>query len=155
MPSDFEVSAPSARHVELLRRALEVMDKTASARALVHQLGFPANEIDQQRDALAADIRRELVAYGALDRMAENARELGLDYEPAAQLCQDLIEQELYGKAVQAVQRAGRVGLSMLMRELHIHYNAAARLIDKMEESGVVSRMQPNGERLLIDVGQT
>jgi hypothetical protein len=40
--------------------------------------------IKEERDALAAELTR-LKASIALDKMADNARELGLDYEPAVQ----------------------------------------------------------------------
>jgi hypothetical protein len=40
--------------------------------------------IKEERDALAAELTR-LKASIALDKMAENARDLGLDYEPAVQ----------------------------------------------------------------------
>lgn len=58
--------------------------------------------------------------------------------------------QEQYERAVQIVRQAGRPGLSMLMRGLQIHFNAAARLMDQMEQAGVVTPVQPDGNRRLI-----
>lgn len=60
-------------------------------------------------------------------------------------------DQEQYERAVRIVRDAGKPGLSMLMRGLQIHFNAAARLMDQMEQAGVVTPMQPDGNRRLID----
>jgi S-DNA-T family DNA segregation ATPase FtsK/SpoIIIE len=44
----------------------------------------------------------------------------------------------LYDEAVRIVQESGRASISLLQRRLQIGYNRAARLIDQMEENGVV-----------------
>ena len=44
----------------------------------------------------------------------------------------------LYDDAVRIVQESGRASISLLQRRLQIGYNRAARLIDQMEENGVV-----------------
>ena len=61
--------------------------------------------------------------------------------------------QEQYERAVQIVRQAGRPGLSMLMRGLQVHFNAAARLMDQMEQAGVVTSIHPDGNRRLIERG--
>ncbi len=47
-------------------------------------------------------------------------------------------EEELYQKSVTIVLRAGKATTSMLQRRLKIGYARAARLIDLMEENGIV-----------------
>ncbi len=47
-------------------------------------------------------------------------------------------DDELYGEAVELVQRLGKASVSLLQRRLRIGYTRAARLIDLMEEDGIV-----------------
>ena len=63
-----------------------------------------------------------------------------------APLWEDMIQQQrqaqqeddLYGDAVEVVHTAGRASVSLLQRRLRIGYSRAARLIDLLEERGVV-----------------
>lgn len=43
-----------------------------------------------------------------------------------------------------------RASISAVQRHLRIGYNRAARLIEAMERAGLVSAMQPNGNREVI-----
>ena len=61
-----------------------------------------------------------------------------------------MTDQEQYERAVQIIRAAEKPGLSILMRELNISYNAAARLFVQMEDAGVVTCIQPDGNRRLI-----
>jgi S-DNA-T family DNA segregation ATPase FtsK/SpoIIIE len=45
---------------------------------------------------------------------------------------------EFYDQAVQLVAETGQASISMLQRRLRVGYNRAARMIEKMEEQGVV-----------------
>ena len=56
----------------------------------------------------------------------------------------------LYDEALKIVVDSQRASISNIQRRLRIGYNRAARLIEEMEESGVVSEMQPNGMREVI-----
>jgi S-DNA-T family DNA segregation ATPase FtsK/SpoIIIE len=47
-------------------------------------------------------------------------------------------EDELYGEAVELVQRLNKASISLLQRRLRIGYTRAARLIDMMEAEGIV-----------------
>jgi S-DNA-T family DNA segregation ATPase FtsK/SpoIIIE len=47
-------------------------------------------------------------------------------------------EDEMYDEAVELVRRLGKASVSLLQRRLRIGYTRAARLIDVMEERGVV-----------------
>ncbi len=53
----------------------------------------------------------------------------------------------LYDEAVAVVLRARCASISLVQRQLRIGYNRAARLIEQMEKAGLVSPMQPNGNR--------
>jgi S-DNA-T family DNA segregation ATPase FtsK/SpoIIIE len=56
----------------------------------------------------------------------------------------------LYDEAVAIVLKSRRASISAVQRHLRIGYNRAARLIEAMERAGLVSPMQPNGNREVI-----
>ena len=56
----------------------------------------------------------------------------------------------LYDQAVEIVLRTRRASISLVQRHLRIGYNRAARLIEQMEQAGMVSSMQPNGNREVL-----
>ena len=56
----------------------------------------------------------------------------------------------LYDEAVQFVIESRRPSISSVQRRLRIGYNRAARLIEAMEEAGVVSSMNSNGSREVL-----
>jgi len=56
----------------------------------------------------------------------------------------------LYDQAVAIVLRTRRASISLVQRHLRIGYNRAARLIEQMERSGLVSAMQTNGNREVL-----
>ena len=56
----------------------------------------------------------------------------------------------LYDQAVEIVLRTRRASISLVQRHLRIGYNRAARLIEQMEKAGMVSAMQPNGNREVL-----
>jgi S-DNA-T family DNA segregation ATPase FtsK/SpoIIIE len=57
---------------------------------------------------------------------------------------------ELYDEAVNFVLESRRASISAVQRKLRIGYNRAARLIETMEESGLVSEMSSNGSREVL-----
>ncbi len=56
----------------------------------------------------------------------------------------------LYDQAVAIVLKTRRPSISLVQRHLRIGYNRAARLIEQMERSGLVSAMQSNGNREVL-----
>ena len=56
-------------------------------------------------------------------------------------------QDELYDEAVNFVIESRRASISAVQRKLRIGYNRAARLIETMEEAGLVSEMSSNGSR--------
>ena len=57
---------------------------------------------------------------------------------------------ELYDEAVNFVIDSRRASISAVQRKLRIGYNRAARLIETMEEAGLVSEMSSNGSREVL-----
>ncbi len=57
---------------------------------------------------------------------------------------------ELYNQALNIIKSEGRASTSFLQRKLQIGYNRAARIIDMMEERGVVSKANHVGKREVL-----
>ena len=56
----------------------------------------------------------------------------------------------LYDEAVQFVMESRRASISAVQRKLRIGYNRAARMIETMEQAGIVSEMNSNGSREVL-----
>ena len=56
----------------------------------------------------------------------------------------------LYDQAVAVVLQNKRASISLVQRHLRIGYNRAARLLEQMEQSGLVSSMSGSGNREII-----
>jgi S-DNA-T family DNA segregation ATPase FtsK/SpoIIIE len=57
---------------------------------------------------------------------------------------------ELYDQAVRIVTESRRASISGVQRRLKIGYNRAARLIEMMEQQGIVSPPEHNGNRTVL-----
>lgn len=57
---------------------------------------------------------------------------------------------ELYDQAVYIVTKTRRASISSIQRRLKIGYNRAARLVEEMENAGVVTPMESNGSREVL-----
>lgn len=56
----------------------------------------------------------------------------------------------LYDQAVEIVLKNRRASISLVQRHLKIGYNRAARILEQMENSGIVSPMSSNGNRDIL-----
>jgi S-DNA-T family DNA segregation ATPase FtsK/SpoIIIE len=60
----------------------------------------------------------------------------------------------LFGEAVDLIRRQGRASISMLQRRLRIGYTRSARLIETIEEKGIIGAPQPGSQtREVLDYG--
>ncbi|MBA1340350.1 MAG: DNA segregation ATPase FtsK/SpoIIIE, S-DNA-T family [Pelagibacterales bacterium] len=59
-------------------------------------------------------------------------------------------DDELYSEALNIIKSEGKASTSFLQRKLQIGYNRAARIIDMMEERGVVSKANHVGKREVL-----
>ncbi len=67
----------------------------------------------------------------------------------------DAEQDSLYDEAVAMVVKARRVSVSSVQRRFKIGYNRAARIVEAMENAGVVSKMEGNGVReVLVPAGE-
>ncbi len=67
----------------------------------------------------------------------------------------DSDDDELYGEALRAVREAGKASTSYLQRKLKVGYSRAARLIDLLEERGIVGAADGSKPREVIDNNHT
>jgi len=65
----------------------------------------------------------------------------------------DADEDELYGEAKETVISAGKASTSYLQRKLRIGYARAARLMDILEEKGVIGEADGSKPREILDTG--
>ena len=59
-------------------------------------------------------------------------------------------QDKLYDEAVEFITKAQRVSVSSIQRRFKIGYNRAARIVESMEEAGVVSKMEGNSQREVL-----
>lgn len=64
--------------------------------------------------------------------------ELRSTKDKSEEVVEELDDDELYEEAVDAVRTAKKASASLLQRRLKIGYAKAARLLDQMEEAGVI-----------------
>ena len=72
----------------------------------------------------------------------------GIDPIPSRGL--DGEEDPLYDEAVRIVTESRKASISSVQRRLKIGYNRAARMVETMEEAGIVGSLQPNGTREVL-----
>ncbi|WP_066664034.1 DNA translocase FtsK, partial [Sphingomonas sp. CCH9-H8] len=73
--------------------------------------------------------------------------EFALDGAPTGE---DSPEEQLYRRAVQLVAESQKASTSWLQRQLRVGYNSAARLVERMEKDGLVSRPDHVGRREVL-----
>jgi len=83
---------------------------------------------------------------GILTPVSDDPDDFGFDADGGSNGESD----ELYDKAVNVVIKTRRPSISLVQRHLRIGYNRAARLIEQMERSGVVSPVGANGNREVL-----
>ena len=59
-------------------------------------------------------------------------------------------QDDLYGEALRIIKNEKKASTSFLQRKLQIGYNRAARIIDKMEENGIVRKANHTGKREVL-----
>ena len=79
---------------------------------------------------------------------AEAAGSGGLPWESGTSAGEE--SDALYDDAVAFVLKSRRASISAVQRQLRIGYNRAARLIEQMENAGLVSAMETNGNRTVL-----
>ena len=98
---------------------------------------FPEKEIEKVNNFLRsqgkAEYFDEILSYG--------------DEKDTINSTKNDDKDELYNTAVEIIRTEGKASTSFLQRKLQIGYNRAARIIDVMEEEGIVSKANHVGKR--------
>jgi len=58
------------------------------------------------------------------------------------------------GEVIAMIRKEGRASISMLQRKFRIGYTRSARIIEKLEEDGIIGPPNPSGTRDVLDFGQ-
>jgi S-DNA-T family DNA segregation ATPase FtsK/SpoIIIE len=87
-----------------------------------------------------------------LKKESYDAFTLDLDPQPEAYFSRDVDVEDMYEDARRAVIEVGKASTSYLQRKLRIGYSRAARLMDLLEEGGVIGPQTGSEPReILID----
>jgi len=73
----------------------------------------------------------------------------GAESIPGLEIASDDMD-PLYDEAVRIVTETRKASISYIQRRLRIGYNRAARMVEEMEQSGVVSPLESNGSREVL-----
>lgn len=84
-----------------------------------------------------------------IDEIVRGADEGGLDGSSSSYDVDDESD-PLYDEALKIVTETRKASISGIQRRLKIGYNRAARMVEQMERSGVVSPLQGNGSREVL-----
>lgn len=89
----------------------------------------------------------EEITEGGSDVGGPRAQVNGLDFGDSSN---DNDVDELFDQAVEIVAKTRRASISNVQRRLKIGYNRAARILEQMEEQGMVTAMEANGTREIL-----
>jgi len=74
----------------------------------------------------------------------------GIDSRGDTNGSEDTESDPLYDEAVKLVTESRNASISSVQRRLRVGYNRAARLVEQMEDVGIVSPLEPNGKREVL-----
>lgn len=63
----------------------------------------------------------------------------------------DVGDEDLYRQAIEIIKRDKKVSISYLQRKLSIGYNKSAKLVERMEEEGIVTPANNSGKREILE----
>ena len=105
----------------------------------IHGPYVSEREIEKITSILRAQGEPDYIDEITIDNKAESSEQFSSDDED-----------NLYQKAVEIIKSEGKASTSFLQRKLQIGYNRAARIIDMMEEKGIVSKANHVGKREVL-----
>ena len=108
----------------------------------IHAPFVSENEIEKINNFLRSQGEPEYV--DEILNLSDKEDKNSIDSESSDQL------DELYETALDIVKSEGKASTSFLQRKLQIGYNRAARIIDMMEEKGIVSKANHVGKREVL-----
>lgn len=149
------MNTPANSKQPLVLDAATLLAKAEELRAdivgFVSCVELPIGEVDGVVFTLSAFSRKEAVDELGFDGVLSNCE--CITRCPDHPL--DAMEDALYDAAKAAVLSSGCPTISLVQRRLVIGYNRAARLLERMENEGVVSRMGADGRRKVLNAATT
>ncbi len=124
---------------QLLGKGDMLFMSSANRIVRIHGPYVSEREIEQITSVLRAQGEPDYIEEITLDNKNDN-NSLGVDED----------SDELYAQALDIIKSEGKASTSFLQRKLQIGYNRAARIIDMMEEKGVVSKANHVGKREVL-----
>jgi S-DNA-T family DNA segregation ATPase FtsK/SpoIIIE len=109
----------------------------------VHGPFVSETEVEQVVSHLKAQGQPSYLEQITKDEDAEDDSPLGPEGEAGE-------DESLYRQAVEIVLREGKASTSFIQRRLQIGYNRAARLVERMEDEGIVSAANHAGKREIL-----
>jgi DNA segregation ATPase FtsK/SpoIIIE-like protein len=105
---------------------------------------------DEEAELLVNYWRQQASEHAALAQTASSEQGTTPSVEPGWEVSEQIssefeLEDDLLEQAEQVVQEYERASISLLQRRLRIGYSRAARLIDLLEERGVISKAESGG----------
>ena len=126
---------------QLLGKGDMLFMSSANKITRIHAPFVTEDEIEKINNFLRSQVEPDYV-----DEILEFSENSDIDTENSEMNDKD----ELYQSALQLVKSEGKASTSFLQRKLQIGYNRAARIIDMMEENGVVSKANHVGKREIL-----
>jgi DNA segregation ATPase FtsK/SpoIIIE-like protein len=116
------------------------------------ELQLVRHQVAEMMDAIRALSEKQNAQYTDVMLRLD---ELKLDKELFDLLTEDAAGQmeELYDEAKAVVTAAGKASTSLLQRKLNIGYRKAARLIDQLEEDGIIEAENGGKPRAVLGIG--
>jgi len=105
---------------------------------------------DHEVHAVVEHLKKQARPNYIENLIADNSDVIRLPGEGPSKADADGESDVLYDEAVKIVTESGKASISYVQRRLKIGYNRAARMVEEMEASGVVSAMQSNGQREVL-----
>jgi len=99
------------------------------------------NQVSKELQLESEPIFIEEITSGTSDALP------GIDHESSND---DSENDPLFDEAVKLVTESRNASISSVQRKLRIGYNRSARIIEKMEEIGILSEVEPNGKREIL-----
>lgn len=134
-----------------LNRALGI---TSAKQKIARATGIPTTKQGRKRKmqshlwtAAAVGVASALSSKPQPSKPVQTARAPAV---PAPQVAPAIPPEDMYKAAVCAVVEEGEASVALLQRKLRIGYAQAARLIDEMEENGVVGRFEGSKPRAVL-----
>ena len=126
---------------QLLGKGDMLYMSSANRMVRIHAPFVSENEIEKINDYLRSQAEPDYV-----DEI--------LNFADEKEISQNLLENEnkdeLYSTALEIIKSEGKASTSFLQRKLQIGYNRAARIIDMMEDDGIVSKANHVGKREIL-----